>query len=264
MRQRSEKRESDRWLLLIVGVPCGFLLLWVLMDYPPTRNWLCEGYEAGESCGRGLLVEFQTLITGLAAVVAATWTIRTMTITDERQDLRHGEMVALSLRNEYGCLDRLLVTHAENLKGNAVLVVQLYEQIMSAEYEVQAVWAEIFAIETVICGTADALASQEFEDASRFLDGEMNRATRALRQVCEQGAYSARRAAEQYRYSNEPDPEFDFWFTETGHAWSSGSETIIRCLGDLGAPLAEVGQAMKRLETRVARLRALYPSLTDA
>ncbi|MGO6954138.1 hypothetical protein ACC740_05400 [Rhizobium ruizarguesonis] len=56
-----------------------------------------EGSTGGDSW-RNLIYDFQTLITGIAAVLAAAITIRTMEKTDGESDRRHRQLMELTLR----------------------------------------------------------------------------------------------------------------------------------------------------------------------
>ncbi|RWX30650.1 hypothetical protein EHI47_14455 [Rhizobium leguminosarum] len=61
--------------------------------------------------------DFQTLITGLAAVGAATWTISVMEKTDARQGERHAQLVELSLRGDRLAVERAVYPQVEGLSG---------------------------------------------------------------------------------------------------------------------------------------------------
>ncbi len=72
--------------------------------------------ENGTSCLRDFLSEFQTLITGLAAVIAASATIYVMHRTDAAQEARHKELVQLTLRSDRLSVERALIPQAAELQ----------------------------------------------------------------------------------------------------------------------------------------------------
>jgi hypothetical protein len=51
-------------------------------------------------------VEWETLVTGFAAVAAATYTIRTMLLTDVRQQVRHDQLLGLTIRTDRRRVER--------------------------------------------------------------------------------------------------------------------------------------------------------------
>ncbi|WP_152530047.1 hypothetical protein [Agrobacterium tumefaciens] len=64
--------------------------------------------QSGGDPWRNWVSEFQTLITGILAVSAATWTVFTMDRTDAASEKRHRELVGLSLRKEALQVDQLV------------------------------------------------------------------------------------------------------------------------------------------------------------
>lgn len=53
------------------------------------------------------IAQWDTLITGIFAVVAAAWTVRQMSITDRHAERRHTELVGLQLRRDHRQLEDL-------------------------------------------------------------------------------------------------------------------------------------------------------------
>lgn len=93
-------REKIGWGIAIVVATA--IVLPVVFGVP--RN--VEGSTGGDSW-RNLIYDFQTLITGIAAVLAAAITIRTMEKTDRESDRRHRQLMELTLRP-----DRLKVSRS--------------------------------------------------------------------------------------------------------------------------------------------------------
>ncbi|MGO7022868.1 hypothetical protein ACCS69_03395 [Rhizobium johnstonii] len=96
---RSNKEKIGWGIAIVVATA---IVLPVAFGEP--RN--VEGSTGGDSW-RNLIYDFQTLITGIAAVLAAAITIRTMEKTDRESDRRHRQLMELTLRP-----DRLKVSRS--------------------------------------------------------------------------------------------------------------------------------------------------------
>lgn len=72
---------------LLIGIGLFVVLNAVILGDEKNGLWL-------------FVYKFQTLITGIFAIIAALITVRTMRITDERQELRHRELISLNLRRD--------------------------------------------------------------------------------------------------------------------------------------------------------------------
>lgn len=72
--------------------------------------------QAGGDSWRNFIYDFQTLIGGGAAIIAAWYTIRQMRITDEKSEARHRELVALQLRSDRLRVERMLFPALSDLE----------------------------------------------------------------------------------------------------------------------------------------------------
>ncbi|WP_349041360.1 hypothetical protein [Agrobacterium sp. SORGH_AS 787] len=95
-----------------------------------------EGQKGGDPW-RNIIFDFQTLITGLLAVGAATWTVATMEKTDRRAEERHRQLVNLSVRADRLRVERLMVPALSQLEFHyevysAVAVKKLKEMLPEA------------------------------------------------------------------------------------------------------------------------------------
>lgn len=101
-------REKVAWGIAIV-VAAGIVLP-VVFGEP--RN--VQGSTGGDSW-RNLIYDFQTLLTGIAAVLAAAITIRTMEKTDRQSERRHRELMIIQLRPDQLKVSRALHPQIEHL-----------------------------------------------------------------------------------------------------------------------------------------------------
>lgn len=81
--------------------------------------------QAGGDSWRDFIYDFQTLMTGIAAVVAATFTVRRMKHDDREQSRRHHETLAFAIRSETRRLDRALHPQLQDLRLVASRLVSL-------------------------------------------------------------------------------------------------------------------------------------------
>ncbi|MBB2715605.1 hypothetical protein EFR00_25040 [Rhizobium sophoriradicis] len=102
-------REKLAWAFAIV-IAAG-LLFPVTLGEPRA----VQGSSGGDSW-RNLIYDFQTLITGLAAVFAAAVTIRTMERTDRESERRHRELVMIQMRPERLKVSRALFPQIQDLR----------------------------------------------------------------------------------------------------------------------------------------------------
>jgi hypothetical protein len=117
-------QDNDCWAKAMTWAAAGVFsltLVVVLFAFQPARELICSRYEVKgvermlafirgneTNCLWGLLYDFQTLITGLAAVTAAAFTIRKMETVDYSQGDRHRELVILQLRQDKIRMQRAL------------------------------------------------------------------------------------------------------------------------------------------------------------
>ena len=74
------------------------------------------GDQEGGDPWRNIIFDFQTLLTGLLAVGAASWTVMTMERTDKEAERRHRQLVQLNLRADRLRIDRLVFPSLQDLK----------------------------------------------------------------------------------------------------------------------------------------------------
>lgn len=98
------KSRRWRWFWLLAVVAGSALIPPILFGQPRVTNEVIGGDP-----WRNTIFDFQTLLTGLAAVAAASWTVYTMERTVVRQERRHRELVSLAIR-----ADRLRADRAVN------------------------------------------------------------------------------------------------------------------------------------------------------
>ncbi len=107
----------NRIVLLFCCAVFVFLLFQAYAITIPTPSLWRNVVNAGrEAIGidpinpwRDWLYDFQSLIGGILAVIAAAFTVLQMRISDERSGVRHNEMVKLQLRSDTLLVERLLV-----------------------------------------------------------------------------------------------------------------------------------------------------------
>ncbi len=94
-------KRNTRRILLLIAIIVGVAVLGpALFGQPREPN-------SGDPW-RNFVYDFQTLLTGIFAVGAATWTVLTMEATDTRSEQRHRQLMAVSLRSEIHAIDRAL------------------------------------------------------------------------------------------------------------------------------------------------------------
>lgn len=106
----SELHKRRLFALIFITVGAAIIL--------PVVFGLPRGIAGQDGDGwRNFIYDFQTLIGGGAAVVAAWLTVRQMRITDERSEFRHRELVSLQLRADRLRVERLLYPSLNELKA---------------------------------------------------------------------------------------------------------------------------------------------------
>ncbi|MGN7715224.1 hypothetical protein [Agrobacterium radiobacter] len=132
------------------------------------------GGHAGDGW-RNFIYDFQTLIGGGAAIIAAWYTVGQMRITDEKSELRHRELVALQLRSDRLRIERLLFPSLGDLEDD-------YEKISEVDFSTlrKLVDSEPLSVSAVMqqlakdCEeTLEILKRRQFQDASDLFDGHL-------------------------------------------------------------------------------------------
>ena len=114
-------RRNKRRILLLIAIVVGVAVLGpALFGEPREQN--------GGDPWRNFVFDFQTLLTGIFAVGAATWTVLTMELTDTRSEERHRQLMAVSLRSELRAVDRALNPQADEIE-------EILGYLWSADYD---------------------------------------------------------------------------------------------------------------------------------
>ncbi|QIO60668.1 TrbC/VirB2 family protein [Rhizobium leguminosarum] len=118
--------------------------------------------------------DFQTLITGLAAVGAATWTISVMEKTDARQGERHAQLIELSLRGDRLAVERAIYPQVEGLSGMCWQFAFLKTGMLKAntyrgQLSVIVQYARV--VETCCRDLVALLEREQLVEGSRLFDG---------------------------------------------------------------------------------------------
>lgn len=145
--------------------------------------------QSGGDPWRNWVSEFQTLITGILAVSAATWTVFTMDRTDAASEKRHRELVGLSLRKEALQVDQLvnpdfgsLVVVREACKHFAGLPLIVTRD----DVALQSLNDELSSLEVRISDVSKIMARQTWRDASPLFDGALYKRRDDVVSACEE------------------------------------------------------------------------------
>lgn len=149
-----------------------------------------DGRKGGDSW-RNWIFDFQTLITGLAAVGAATWTISVMEKTDRSQAIRHRELVELAQRGDIRRLQRAIEPQLEELETvqHSLLALQLDPALFEGgpgdpKYRMITSVARDYL--TAVKRVRDILDRPQFIDGSELFDGRL---THSLREMFDNSNY---------------------------------------------------------------------------
>lgn len=116
---------KDEWqpspLTIVATLLFMAVLIVVFIAFEPTRNLLCERYRpqglsgvietwlgSGGTCSQDFFYDYQTLVTGVLAVLAAGVTVAVMIRTDQRAQQRHEQLIDLTVGADTLRLERLL------------------------------------------------------------------------------------------------------------------------------------------------------------
>ncbi|TAT74815.1 hypothetical protein ELH50_30300 (plasmid) [Rhizobium ruizarguesonis] len=131
------------------------------------------------------VADYQTLITGVAAVLAAYATIRQMERTDARSEQRHRELIELSLRADklkiarlYDPQSRDLADYIEQLSDIREFIINLHG---SSEMDYAALESVEKPIFNAIYGLEEILERPVWNEASPLFDGPMTSQLAELR-----------------------------------------------------------------------------------
>lgn len=165
------------------------LILPILFGEPA----VVDGRTGGDPW-RNWVYDFQTLITGLAAVGAATWTISVMERTDRKQADRHRELVELNQRSDLRRLERAIEPQLEELADIAgSLAASELDPALFKDEPGDPVYNMVTSATanylTAVRRVYDVLERKQFVDGSELFDGRL---TYSLRELFENSEYLSR------------------------------------------------------------------------
>ncbi|MNE27038.1 hypothetical protein D3C80_1204300 [compost metagenome] len=139
-----------------------------------TLFWLVKGEATSVN---KFIYDYQTLITGIAAVYAAGYTVRQMIKSDEKQDKRHVEGMAFAMRGEIRRMDRGLHPQLEDIESVALRLNSLnfdpetYLDRLDPYYT----WFNDIALplQPIVTDVLEILQRQAIRDAAEFFDGDL-------------------------------------------------------------------------------------------
>ncbi|MCJ2874815.1 hypothetical protein JUM41_11265 [Rhizobium pusense] len=131
--------------------------------------------QVGGDSWRNFIYDFQTLIGGGAAIIAAWYTVRQMQFTDEKSELRHRELVALQLRSDRLRVERMVFPSlADLLESWEVIAAFKGDVLRSLVADEPKTVAHVANELNKDCSQALKILSRAtFRDAVDLLDGEM-------------------------------------------------------------------------------------------
>lgn len=143
--------------------------------------------RTGGDSWRNWVSEFQTLITGILAVSAATWTVFTMDRTDAASEKRHRELVSLSLRKEALQIDQLvnpdfdlLVVIRDACDHFASLPLVVSKDVPA----LRSLNDEVSVLEVQVASLPNIMARQTWRDASHLFNGALYKRRDDLASTC--------------------------------------------------------------------------------
>lgn len=108
----STRKIADVTVLIVIGFCIGGMF----SDISATERYLSD---------------WQTLIAGFLAVVAAAWTVGEMRRNDTMQQQRHEELILLNLRADRLRAERAAVPYADRLENASDVISQQVQQLMA-------------------------------------------------------------------------------------------------------------------------------------
>ncbi len=227
-------RGKSVWIWLAVVVLTAAILPAVI--FGEARS--VQGQSGGDPW-RNILYDFQTLITGFAAVGAAALTIRTMNKTEIAAQVRHEQMVALSLRADRLKVERMLQPQRNLLVKRLVEVEHLNAHIETWRSggggDVKALGRGVLAVARQI---KEYTQRAQFRDAAPLFSGELNLSLLRLEAV---SLWARNAASDIARTSESGDPLLDAYvahFTtirRVGLDLAETVDTIVEQLDEMAA-----------------------------
>lgn len=165
------KEQKERLVILFWIVVCVTIL-------PPLFFGEARSIkdQAGGDSWRNFIFDFQTLIGGGAAILAAWYTVRQMRITDEKSEARHRELVALQLRSDRLRVERMLFPALDDLEDcyDAISDVKIETLKLLASHEPNSVASVLEQINSDCHDALSITLRPTFKEARDLLDGDLN------------------------------------------------------------------------------------------
>lgn len=153
------------WLQFLSGIAFIIVVLFSLF-------WVTKGEASSAS---KFIYDYQTLITGIAAVFAAGYTVRQMRITDEMSEKRHRELVSLQLRADRLRVERLLFPALGDLEDALKKVsnfnLSVVQKILDDEPDNARLLIE--SLERECFEVLSILGNSQFKAAEDLFDGDL-------------------------------------------------------------------------------------------
>ncbi len=130
--------------------------------------------QVGGNSWRNFIFDFQTLIGGGAAILAAWHTVRQMRISDMKSDGRHQELVELQLRSDRLRVERMLKPGLSDLQDCYEEISLRFETLSKLHADEPAAVAEVVNQLNSKCHDAVRIMKRlHFKDASDLFDGNL-------------------------------------------------------------------------------------------
>ncbi|MEH7868769.1 hypothetical protein V7795_16535 [Rhizobium laguerreae] len=137
--------------------------------------------------------DYQTLITGLAAVGAATWTISVMERTDARQGERHAQLVELSMRGDRLAVQRAVYPQIVGIQSIGAMLGRLKSDILKAntyDGQIGIIVEQSWMAQTACSDLVDLLEREQLKEGSRFFDGILTYKLHWLRETARSALFN--------------------------------------------------------------------------
>gem|GEM_PF-5749877 len=177
-----------------------FIVGVVLIAFQPARELVCGRYEVEgvesllafirgneTNCFWGYLYDFQTLITGLAAVAAAAMTIRQMMQTDRASDQRHRELMELTVRSDRALIERLINPQYRGFLFFFFGLATTSDRILAAEgrQRAQAIVSYMPTLKGHALNFQNIAKRKQFVEGARFMNGMLTSELETLSALCQ-------------------------------------------------------------------------------
>ncbi len=143
--------------------------------------------QSGGSYWRNIIFDFQSLITGALAVLAAAYTIRFSMIFDQRQQKRHDEMMAFTMRRELQTLERAFYPQVDDFMNIVDRRLQLIQFQNGDIAENALAWfSNICAFhQSDLLALREIVERQQFNDGLPLFNGRLSRALIDFKKRCD-------------------------------------------------------------------------------